>query len=172
MSESVSNNECAAKFAQGNSLHNIANGNMDSGNIVKSDESYHQEILRKSVHGIVGVKIKEEIEVKEESINNQAVDINLKKENKIYEDYCDKAFSRSFQLKNHRMTHSGEKPYQCSHCDKAFSENSNLKVHQRMHTGEKPYRCSHQCDKAFSQKNVLITHQRTHTGEKPYQCTQ
>jgi uncharacterized Zn-finger protein len=80
---------------------------------------------------------------------------------------CNWSFSDSSALNSHQRTHTGEKPYYCKECDKRFA--SNLKTHQRTHTGERPFSCE-ECKSSFSRNDELKTHQRTHTGEKPYSC--
>ena len=40
----------------------------------------------------------------------------------------------------HKMTHSGEYGYKCSHCEKSFSRSGILKSHKGSHTG-KPFFC-------------------------------
>ena len=84
---------------------------------------------------------------------------------------CDKTFSESVKLKEHKMNHIEEKPYICSWCDKSFSKPNNRERHQRIHTGDRPFPCS-QCGKSFGQGGNLKTHERIHTREKPFSCLQ
>ena len=57
----------------------------------------------------------------------------------------------------------------CNICEAQFHSHSTLKQHQITHTGEKLFACP-TCDKKFSQSGTLLRHKRSHTGEKNHQC--
>uniref|UniRef100_A0A3Q2XJR9 Pleiomorphic adenoma gene 1 n=1 Tax=Hippocampus comes TaxID=109280 RepID=A0A3Q2XJR9_HIPCM len=62
--------------------------------------------------------------------------------------------------------------FPCQDCQKAFNSLEKLKVHSYSHTGERPYRCSHPgCAKAFVSKYKLFRHTATHSPEKSHKCS-
>jgi uncharacterized Zn-finger protein len=56
--------------------------------------------------------------------------------------------------------------YICRTCHKAFSRPSSLRIHSHSHTGEKPFHCTHPgCGKAFSVRSNMKRHERgCHSG--------
>lgn len=44
---------------------------------------------------------------------------------------CGKGFKDSFDLKRHKRTHTGVRPYACTKCDKAFSQRCSLEKHEK-----------------------------------------
>ncbi|KAG7275807.1 hypothetical protein CRUP_038287, partial [Coryphaenoides rupestris] len=56
-----------------------------------------------------------------------------------------------------RAEGKAKKNFPCQVCQKAFNSVEKLKVHSYSHTGERPYRCSHpDCTKAFVSKYKLL----------------
>ena len=85
-------------------------------------------------------------------------------------DVCAKAFKKPYDLKRHKLVHSGEAlPHTCDVCSKAFTKPENLKRHKLIHSGEKPYECE-VCHKRFTQSGSLKMHVQLHSNETPYTC--
>lgn len=82
---------------------------------------------------------------------------------------CQKRFNTESNLRQHRRTHTGERPFPCPHCDRSFGTSTNLRQHERTHTGERPFACS-ECPRAFQTSSNLRQHLRIHTGERPFPC--
>uniref|UniRef100_A0A3P9B4X0 Pleiomorphic adenoma gene 1 n=1 Tax=Maylandia zebra TaxID=106582 RepID=A0A3P9B4X0_9CICH len=78
---------------------------------------------------------------------------------------CQKAFNSLEKLKVHSYSHTGERPYRCSHpeCTKAFV--SKYKLHMATHSPEKNHKCSY-CEKMFHRKDHLKNHLHTHDPHK------
>lgn len=47
--------------------------------------------------------------------------------------YCNKTFTKNFDLQQHIRAHTGEKPFQCIVCGRAFAQKSNVKKHMNTH---------------------------------------
>ncbi|XP_023216761.1 protein odd-skipped-related 2-like isoform X1 [Centruroides sculpturatus] len=84
-------------------------------------------------------------------------------------DICHKAFRRQDHLRDHRYIHSKEKPFKCSECGKGFCQSRTLAVHRILHMEDSPHKCP-TCGRSFNQRSNLKTHLLTHTDIKPYNC--
>ncbi|XP_064473143.1 protein odd-skipped-related 2-like [Ornithodoros turicata] len=84
-------------------------------------------------------------------------------------DICHKAFRRQDHLRDHRYIHSKEKPFKCSECGKGFCQSRTLAVHRILHLDDSPHKCP-TCGRSFNQRSNLKTHLLTHTDIKPYNC--
>ncbi|KAK9885404.1 hypothetical protein WA026_010900 [Henosepilachna vigintioctopunctata] len=85
-------------------------------------------------------------------------------------DICQKAFRRQDHLRDHRFIHSKEKPFKCTECGKGFCQSRTLAVHKILHMEESPHKCP-VCSRSFNQRSNLKTHLLTHTDIKPYNCS-
>ncbi|XP_052260368.1 protein krueppel-like isoform X5 [Dreissena polymorpha] len=83
--------------------------------------------------------------------------------------HCPKTFNTTFDLNCHILTHTGEKPFDCSVCHKQFNRKTDFRRHMLVHTGEKPFECS-VCHKQFTRKSILKDHMLLHTGGMPFEC--
>ena len=78
---------------------------------------------------------------------------------------CNYSTLRADNLKNHKLIHSGEKPFACSQCKYSCTQASDLKKHLLIHSGENPFKCR-QCNYFCNDGGNLKKHLLTHSGEK------
>ena len=83
---------------------------------------------------------------------------------------CGKVFCSTIILKQHKLVHTDEKPFQCKKCDKKFKRKGDLNVHVKVvHDQIKNHTCEI-CSRSFGRKQDLNKHIRCHTGIRDYVC--
>ncbi|CAL4181868.1 unnamed protein product, partial [Meganyctiphanes norvegica] len=115
-------------------------------------------------------KVKSEIEIYKEPLQNQDIDNIIKYEmgnneepiqiqdvdRTVGEDMVKYELLKEttdFYHAKHQISHIGDKlcQYNCSQCNNAFTLKANILYHEILHTGERLYLCRN-CDKDFTQK--------------------
>ncbi|XP_058170030.1 zinc finger protein 845-like [Anopheles ziemanni] len=77
-------------------------------------------------------------------------------------EFCEHVFLNQGNLKRHiRIVHRKIKSYNCTHCSQSFGKAETLKNHIMTHTGEKPHACT-VCGKRFIQLVALRKHANVH----------
>ncbi|XP_049792269.1 gastrula zinc finger protein XlCGF8.2DB-like [Schistocerca nitens] len=82
-------------------------------------------------------------------------------------------FGHCRPLQVHALTHTGEKPYQCTECGKAFTQQRNYKYHMSVHAGTHEFAAAcPECGKVFNNGGYLSSHMKIHRNRREYACTE
>ena len=76
-------------------------------------------------------------------------------------DICGVRKRRAGDLREHKVTHTGEKRFKCDLCSFRAICAGKLVIHRRKHTGEKPYKCD-VCDFKAKMPHTLKKHKLKH----------
>lgn len=86
-------------------------------------------------------------------------------------EYCGKMFTFPSALREHRYTHTKEKPHTCGECGAGFGSYAGLWKHRFVHKKERPFSCT-VCGRTFKSPSQLKYHMELHTGTEELSCSE
>lgn len=122
---------------------------------------------------------------------------NMKSKTAFQCDVCNRSFSRSNCLNEHKNIHQNIKPFNCIECGKSFRQSSNYYRHRQLHTQTSQFECTickrtfkrdcylkshlvshnniktkmcHKCGNTFKHQGDLTRHLKIHDNKKEYKC--